>query len=277
MRREVVVVVGVGGMGLAVARRQGSGRTVVLADVHEPSLHGAVRVLDEEGIEARAFPVDVSSREAVARLVADAAALGPVKQVVHTAGLSPVQASVEAILRVDLVGVALVLEEFGAVIAEQGAGVVISSMAAHLQHALTPEEESLLTRTPADELLELPFARPEAIASPGLAYALAKRANHVQVAAASVVWGERGARVNAISPGVISTSMGRAELDSESGPFMRAMVDASAAGRLGSPEDIAGAAAFLLGDQAAFITGADLLVDGGVVAALRSGRVQLPG
>jgi NAD(P)-dependent dehydrogenase (short-subunit alcohol dehydrogenase family) len=277
VNKEVLVVIGVGGMGMAVARRQGAGRAVVLADIDDPALKAGANALSDNGIEATTYTVDVSSRSAVAHLARNAAALGSVKQVVHTSGLSPAQASVDEILQVDLLGVAFVLEEFGKIVADRGAGVVISSMAAHLQRSLSVEQETALAHTPAEQLLQLPFAGTEALSTPGDAYAVAKRANQLRVAAASVTWGERGARINSISPGIISTAMGRKELDSASGPFMRKMVQASPSGRLGTPEDIAAATAFLLSDQASFVTGTDLLVDGGVVAALRSGRVTLPG
>jgi NAD(P)-dependent dehydrogenase (short-subunit alcohol dehydrogenase family) len=274
MEKDVVVIIGVGGMGLAIARRQGQGRTLLLGDIDETPLRDASDALDESGLDVETRRVDVTSRSDLTELAGQASSLGSVVQVVHTAGLSPVQASTEQILSVDLLGVALTLEVFGGVIANTGAGLVISSMAGHLQSPLSSEEEGLLASTPAEELLDLPFARPEKFPIPGMAYPFAKRANHLRVAAASVQWGKRGARINSLSPGIISTSMGRAELESESGPFMQAMVRASAARRLGSVEDIAAAAGFLLGDQAAFITGTDLLVDGGAVAALRSGRVE---
>lgn len=276
MNRDVLVVIGAGGMGLAVAYRQGSGKTVVMADVDEQRIDSAVTALGDAGMEVVPCAVDVSSRKSVAHLAEVAAARGAVRQVVHTAGLSPVQAPAKLILKVDLVGVAFVLEEFGAVIAESGAGVVIASMAGHLGASLTAEEEGALALTPADSLLQLPVTRSEALSDPGLAYSLAKRANQVRVRAASVVWGERGARVNSISPGIISTSMGREELESANGPFMKAMVEASPSRRLGTAQDIASVVSFLLGPDAAFVTGTDLLVDGGAVAALHSGRV-LPG
>lgn len=272
MDREVLVVIGAGGMGRAIARRQGSGKTVLLADLDEAVLRSTVDALADDGHDVTSAVTDVSSPEAVSTLAKTAASLGPVTQVVHTAGLSPVQASPAAILRVDLLGVALVLEEFGQVISDGGAGVVISSMAAHLGAPLTAEQETALAVTPAGDLLDLPFARPQMMIDPGLAYGLAKRASHVRVRAASVAWGQRGARINSVSPGVVSTAMGRAELSAASGPMMRAMIGASAIGRVGTPDDIAAAVAFLLGPGACFITGTDLLVDGGVVAALRSGH-----
>jgi NAD(P)-dependent dehydrogenase (short-subunit alcohol dehydrogenase family) len=275
MDREVLVVVGAGGMGRAIARRQGSGKTVLLADFDEATLAAAAGALAGDGHTVTTQQVDVSSTESVSALAKTAAGLGHVTQVVHTAGLSPVQASAAAILKVDLLGAALALEEFGRVIAAGGAGVVISSMAGHMTAPLAAEQEAALARTPAGELLQLPFASPDVVTDPGLAYGLAKRANHLRVQSASIAWGERGARINSISPGVISTPMGQQELESASGQVMRAMIEASATGRLGTPDDIAAATAFLLGPESSFITGTDLLVDGGVVAALRSGRLNL--
>ncbi|MFE7270396.1 SDR family oxidoreductase [Streptomyces sp. NPDC057623] len=267
---NTLVVIGVGGMGQSMARRQGAGKKVLLADFDERVLSTAAEALLGEGYDVVTSPVDVSSRSSVADLAERAAELGDVTEIVHTAGLSPAQAPVAAILAVDLLGVALTLEEFGRVVAHGGAGVVLSSMAGHLTPPLDAEQERALAHTPADELLDLPFLTQ--VASGAVGYGLAKRANHLRVQAAAVAWGRRGARINSISPGVISTPMGQQELAGDSGTAMRAMVDASAAGRLGTPADIAAAAAFLLGPDSAFISGTDLLVDGGVVAALHTDR-----
>ncbi|MET8620792.1 SDR family oxidoreductase [Streptomyces albidoflavus] len=276
MGRNVVVVIGVGGMGEAIARRQGPGNRLLLADFDEATLAAVAERLRGQGHEVVTQAVDVSSASSVTALAEAAAGLGAVTQVVHTAGLSPVQASPAAVLRVDLLGTALVVEEFGHVVAPGGAGVVIASMAGHmLRTPLTAEQESALAHTPAGELLRLPFADPEALGQG--AYGLAKYGNRLRVQAASAAWGARGARINSVSPGVIATPMGQQELDGASGRTMRAMVAASGTGRLGTPEDIAEAAAFLLGPGASFITGNDLLVDGGVVAALRSGRLTPAG
>jgi len=190
----------------------------------------------------------------------------------HTAGLSPSQASAESILAVDLLGTALVLQEFGEVIAPGGAGVVIASMAGHILPPLSAEQEHSLAHTAAHKLLTLDFVSPQRITESGIAYGIAKQANHIRISAASAQWGRRGARINSISPGIISTPMGQQELASPVGDGMRAMIAASATGRLGTPEDIALAAAFLLGPDASFITGTDLLVDGGVIAAIKAGR-----
>ena len=267
MDKSVVVVIGVGGMGQAIARRVGAGHTILLADFDEPTLSAAADRLRAEGHAVQVRGVDVSDVASVAGLATAAAELGRVTHVVHTAGLSPVQASAEAIVAVDLIGVALVLEEFARVVAPGGAGVVIASMAGHLAPALPAEQEQALALTPAGDLGELPFVRE--IEVPAQAYVVAKRANAIRVQAAAGAWGARGARVNSISPGVISTAMGQQELGGESGAGMRAMVEMSGTGRLGTPADIAEAAAFLL-EAGAFVTGTDLLVDGGVVAAARS-------
>lgn len=277
MSDNVVVVVGVGGMGEAIARQLGEGAHVVLADYSQAALDRVTAALHADGIEATAHLVDVSSHASVALLAEDAAAYGPITKVAWTAGLSPTQAPITAILNVDLAGVAFGLEEFGKVIAEDGAGVVIASMAGTMTGERLPAEVAqALQFTPSDDLLSLPFLTAGAVSDAGAAYGIAKRANQLRVRSASLSWGARGARINSISPGVIATPMGEQELAGESGAVMRAMVEASGIGRLGSPDDILRAARFLLSNEASFITGTDLLVDGGVVAAALSGALQLP-
>lgn len=273
MSNDVLVIIGVGGMGVAVARRSGAGRTIVLADINAMGLEAAAAALTEDGHQVLTREVDVTSRSSLAAVAETARQAGRVTSVVHTAGLSPQQASTEAVLAVDLLGVALSIDEFGRVIEPGGAGVVIASMAGHMLPALDAEVERQLASVPAEELLGLNACA--GITSSQLAYPFAKRANQIRVAAAAGSWGDRGARINSISPGVISTAMGRLELESESGGLMRAMVDNSGVRRYGTPEDIAAATEFLLGPSASFITGTDLLVDGGVVGAIRSGTIDL--
>jgi NAD(P)-dependent dehydrogenase (short-subunit alcohol dehydrogenase family) len=271
--KEVLVVIGTGGMGLSTARRVGAGRVVVLADIIQSGLEAAAEELSADGHQVLTKQVDVTSRQSVAAVADMAASAGRVTAVVHTAGLSPQQASADLVLAVDLLGVALTIDEFGRVIEPGGAGVVIASMAAHMQPALDPDVQRQLAETPTDELLGLDACT--AITDSRLAYPFAKRANQIRVAAAASTWGQRGARINCISPGVISTAMGRLELSGESGGLMQAMVDNAGVRRIGTPEDIAAATEFLLGPAASFITGVDLLVDGGVIAAIQTGTIDL--
>jgi NAD(P)-dependent dehydrogenase (short-subunit alcohol dehydrogenase family) len=270
---EVLVIVGAGGMGLSIARRVGAGRVILLADISRSILDTASEALSADGHRVLTQEVDVTSRSSVAALADAAVSAGRLTAVVHTAGLSPQQASAGTVLAVDLLGVALSIDEFGRVIEPGGAAVVIASMAAHLQPALDPDVERQLASTPTDELLGLRACK--SITDSRLAYPFAKRANQIRVAAVAAAWGERGARINSVSPGVISTAMGRLELSGESGGLMQAMVDNAGLRRIGTPDDIAAATEFLLGPTAAFITGTDLLVDGGITAAIRTGAIDL--
>jgi NAD(P)-dependent dehydrogenase (short-subunit alcohol dehydrogenase family) len=270
----VLVVVGVGGMGIAIARRCGAGRQLLLADLSDGPLESATSALRDEGHDVHLHRTDVTDRTSVEALAAAANELGPVRGVAHTAGVSPVQMPAATIVAVDLLGAAYVLESFADVIASGGAGVVIASMAGHLAPALPADDENAIAAAPAGGLASLRCVEAAAASDPGLAYAFAKQAAAVRVRVAASAWGKRGARINAISPGVIATSMGRAELDGPSGAFMRLMVESSGTARLGTPDDIAAATEFLLSARSSFITGVDLLVDGGVVAAMRAGQVD---
>jgi NAD(P)-dependent dehydrogenase (short-subunit alcohol dehydrogenase family) len=270
----VQVVIGAGSIGQAIARRTGAGKHVLLADFNETNLQNAKTALEDAGHTVSTQRVDVSDRDSVAALARAAAGLGDVVQVVSTAGVSPVQAPTEAVLAVDLYGTAVVLEEFGTVIAPGGAGVHISSMAGHMPPPLDPETAHALAFTPVEELLALPVLAPDAVPNSGAAYAISKQANHLRVQAAAVPWGDRGARVNCISPGIILTPLARDEMSGPGAEGYQRMIEVSAAGRVGTADEVATAAAFLLGPDAGFITGTDLLIDGGVIAALRAGRWQ---
>jgi NAD(P)-dependent dehydrogenase (short-subunit alcohol dehydrogenase family) len=277
MNREVIVVIGAGGIGLAIARRQGFGKTVLLADFNEETLKTAAESMRNSSYAVETHTVDVSSRESVQTLATSAAALGKVVQVINTAGLSPNMAPVERVLEVDLYGSAVVFDEFEKVIAPGGAGLIISSMAGHMMPALPPEHDHALAYTPTEELLDLPFLQANAVPNTLVAYMIAKRANHLRVQASAMTWGARGARVNSLSPGIIVTPLALHELNSEIGDIYRTMVAASPANRMASPDEIAIAASFLLGPDAGFITGSDLLIDGGVIAAMRAGKLPTPG
>ncbi|QGY31434.1 SDR family oxidoreductase [Pantoea cypripedii] len=277
MTKDIVVIIGAGGIGQAIARRQGFGKTLLLADFNTQTLQQAADQLLAAGYRVESQHVDVTSRDSVQQLAAYAASLGNVMQVVNTAGLSPNMAPVDKVLAVDLYGAALVFDEFEKVIAPGGAGLIISSMAGHMMPALSAEQDQALAFTPADELLDLPFLQQDAIPNTLVAYMMAKRANHLRVQASAISWGEKGARVNSISPGVVVTPLAQHELNSEIGDIYRAMVDASPVKRMAPPGEIAVAASFLLGPDAGFVTGSDLLIDGGVIAAMRAGKLQTPG
>ncbi len=268
--RDVVVVIGCGGMGAAVVRRIGTEATVVLADTDRDALSAVATELRGEGLELVTMDVDVSEADSVVELAGSSASHGRIAAVVHTAGLSPAQATPAEIVRVDLVGTAHVLDAFGRVIGAGGAGVCIASMAGTMA-SLPAEFEQQLASTPTRELMELPGLSPAAVSDSQTAYVIAKRANQLRVQVAAATWGARGARVNSVSPGIIATAMGEVELAGPAGDVMRAMIAGSATGRIGTPEDIAAAVEFLVGPDSSFVTGTDLLVDGGVVASLRDG------
>ena len=270
---EVVVVIGAGSIGQAIARRVSAGKHVLLADLRRENANAAATVLQDAGFDTTTTAVDVSSREQVHALVEQAANLGDITRVVHAAGVSPSQAPPEAILAVDLYGTAVVLEEFGQVIATGGAGVVIASQSGHRLPALTPEEDTALATTPADELLALPMLQPDQVTDTLHAYQVAKRANALRVKAEAVRWADRGARVNTISPGIIITPLARDELTGPRGESYRRMLELSPAGRAGTPDEVATVAALLLGPDGAFVTGSDILMDGGVTASYFYGEL----
>ena len=273
---EVIVVIGAGQIGQAIARRISAGKHVLLADLHKENSAAAADVFADAGFDVRSATVDVSSRESVHALVETATALGDDTGVIHAAGVSPSQASVETILAVDLYGTALVLEEFGNVIAAGGAGVVISSQSGHRLPALTAEEDASLATTPTDELLKLPMLQPGQIRDTLHAYQLSKRANSLRVRAEAIRWGKRGARVNTISPGIIMTPLARDELTGPRGEGYRRMIDLAPAKRAGTPDEVGTVGALLMGPDGSFITGSDFLMDGGVTASYFYGELAQP-
>jgi NAD(P)-dependent dehydrogenase (short-subunit alcohol dehydrogenase family) len=269
---DVIVVVGSGSIGQAIARRVGSGKKVLLADLRQANAEAAANTLDDAGFDVATAAVDISSRSSVEALVGTATGLGGITGLIQAAGLSPSQASIEAILKVDLYGTALLLEQFGAVMAPGGSGVVISSQSGHRLGPLPIEQSSALATTPVEALLSLPFLQPGAVKDTLHAYQLSKRANVLRVMAEAVRWGERGARINSISPGIIVTPLAKDELRGPRGEGYRRMIEASVAKRAGTPDEVGHVGALLMGPEGAFITGSDFLMDGGVTAAFWYGE-----
>jgi NAD(P)-dependent dehydrogenase (short-subunit alcohol dehydrogenase family) len=264
---SIIVVIGPGQIGQAIARRVGVAKHLLLADLHQDNASAAADVLSNAGYAVSVATVDVASREAVHALVETATGLGEVTGLIHAAGVSPSQASPATILKVDLYGTALVLDEFGNVIGPGGAGVVIASQSGHRLPALSVEHDRAIATTPVEDLLNIPFLQPDQVRDSLHAYQLSKRANSLRVTAEAVRWGKRGARVNTISPGIVITPLARDELTGPRGEGYRRMIEASAVGRTGTPDEVATVAALLMGPDGGFITGRDILIDGGVTAA----------
>jgi NAD(P)-dependent dehydrogenase (short-subunit alcohol dehydrogenase family) len=270
---NVVVLIGAGSIGQAIARRVGTGRHVVLADLRQQNVDAAAKVMSDAGFEVSAAIVDASSRESVHALVDKAAAIGSITGMIHSAGVSPTQASPATIFKVDLYGTAVILEEFGKVIAHGGSGVVIASQSGHRLPPLSAEQNRALATTAPEELLGLPFLQSDQVRDSLHAYQLSKRGNSLRVMAEAVRWGRRGARVNTISPGIVMTPLAKDELAGPRGEGYRRMIEGSAVGRAGTPDEVAALAALLMGPDGGFIAGSDFLMDGGVTAAYWFGEV----
>ncbi|MFJ3315182.1 SDR family oxidoreductase [Herbaspirillum huttiense] len=271
--KDVIVVIGPGSIGQAIARRVGAGKKLLLADIRVEHAQAAAAVLSDAGFDAEVTSVDISSRESIQVLVGKASSLGNVSGLIHAAGVSPSQASPQTILKVDLYGTAVILEEFGNVIERGGSGVVIASQSGHRLGPLSVEQSRSLATTPTEELLSLPFLAPEKVTDSLHAYQLSKRGNALRVMAEAVRWGKRGARVNTISPGIIITPLANDELRGPRSEGYRRMLELSPVGRAGTPDEVASVAALLLGADGAFITGSDFLMDGGVTSSYWFGEL----
>jgi NAD(P)-dependent dehydrogenase (short-subunit alcohol dehydrogenase family) len=250
-----------------------AGKQVLLADLRHESAEAAAKTLGDAGFNVTTVTVDVASRASVHALAEKAASLGEVFGLIHAAGVSPSQATPETILKIDLYGTALVLEEFGEVIARGGSGVVIASQSGHRLPPLSAEQNAALATTPVEQLLELPFLQPMQVKDSLHAYQLSKRGNSLRVMAEAVRWAKRGARINTISPGIIITPLANDELAGPRGAGYRRMIEASAAKRAGTPDEVGTVGALLMGPDGAFITGSDFLMDGGVTAAYWFGEL----
>lgn len=265
--KDVMILTGAGRIGMAIARRMGSGKKIVIGDKNPDNANAAAKIMNDAGFDCAAMEMDLSSRKSILALIAEAQKYGEISMLINAAGVSPSQAPVEAILKVDLYGTAVLLEEVGNVIAKGGAGVTISSQSGHRMKQLTPEEDKQLAVTPADKLLDLDILQPENIRDTLHAYQLAKRCNEKRVMAESVKWGKKGARINSISPGIIVTPLAIDEFNGPRGDFYKNMFAKCPAGRPGTADEVANVAELLLNDKGAFITGADFLIDGGATAS----------
>lgn len=274
MKKDSVIWIGAGQIGLAIVRRIASGKKIIIGDKNIVNAQAAAEVLNNTGFDAVAMETDLSSRDSILSLISEAHKYGNIRHLVNSAGVSPSQASIETILKVDLYGTAVLLEEVGKVIAQGGAGVTISSQSGHRMPALTPEEDRLLATTPTEELLSLEMLRPENIWDTLHAYQMAKRCNVKRVMSEAVKWGERGARINSISPGIIVTPLAIDEFNGPRGDFYKNMFAKCPAGRPGTADEVAHVAELLLDDKAAFITGSDFLIDGGATASYFYGPLQ---
>ena len=275
MKKDVMILAGAGQIGMAIARRMGFGKKIIVGDKKAENARMAAETMNGAGFDALPVEMDLSSRPSVLSMIAEAQKHGEITMLVNAAGVSPSQASVEAILKVDLYGTAVLLEEVGNVIAPGGVGVTISSQSGHRMKQLTPEEDEQLACTPAEELLSLAILQPEYIRDTLHAYQLAKRCNEKRVMAESVKWGRRGARINSISPGIIVTPLALDELNGPRGDFYRNMFAKCPAGRPGTADEVANVAELLMSDRGAFITGADFLIDGGATASYFYGPLKL--
>lgn len=277
MAKEVMIVTGAGQIGMAIARRMGYGKKIVLGDKRRENAEAIAKTMKEAGFDVMPVEMDLSSRESIRNLIAKAKSFGEITMLVNAAGVSPSQAPVEAILKVDLYGTAVLLEEVGNVIASGGVGVTISSQSGHRMKQLSPAEDEQLACTPAEELLSLEILQPKNIRDTLHAYQMAKRCNEKRVMAEAVKWGEKGARINSISPGIIVTPLAMDEFNGPRGDFYKNMFAKCPAGRPGTADEVANVAELLMSDKGAFITGADFLIDGGATASYFYGPLKAQG
>ncbi|MBM6764635.1 SDR family oxidoreductase [Faecalicoccus pleomorphus] len=272
--KNVMILTGAGQIGMAIARRMGYGMKIIIGDKKPENAQTIAKTMNDAGFDVVPMEMDLSSRASIQNIIAEAQKYGDITMLVNAAGVSPSQAPVEAILKVDLYGTAVLLEEVGKVIAPGGVGVTISSQSGHRMKQLTPEEDEQLACTPAEELLKLPLLQPENIRDTLHAYQLAKRCNEKRVMAESVKWGAKGARINSISPGIIVTPLAIDEFNGPHGDFYKNMFAKCPAGRPGTADEVANVAELLMSGKGAFITGADFLIDGGATASYFYGPLK---
>lgn len=274
MKKDVLVLTGAGQIGMAIARRVGYGMKIVVGDKSLTNAQAICETMNMAGFDAVAVMTDISSRPSILGMIDEAHKYGEIAMLVNAAGVSPSQAPIETILKVDLYGTAVLLEEIGKVIKAGGTGVTISSQSGHRMPALSPETDRLLATTPAEQLLSLDVLQPKNIRDTLHAYQMAKRCNVKRVMAEAVKWGERGARINSISPGIIVTPLAVDEFNGPRGDFYKDMFAKCPAGRPGTADEVANVAELLMRSQGAFITGSDILIDGGATASFFYGPLR---
>lgn len=274
MKKDVMIVTGAGQISMAIARRMGYGKKIILGDKNLGHAEAIAKLMDQAGFDVEPVKMDLSSREDIRAMIAKAQTYGDIKALVNGAGVSPSQAPIELILKVDLYGTALLLEEVGKVIAKGGVGVTISSQSGHRMPALTPEQDRALAMTPTEKLLHLDFLQPDKIRDTLHAYQLAKRCNEKRTMYEAIRWGKRSARLNDIAPGIIVTPLAIDEFNGPRGDFYKNMFAKCPAGRPGTADEVADVAELLMSERAQFITGATFLVDGGATASFYYGPLQ---
>ena len=274
MKEDVVVLTGAGQIGMAIARRIGFGKKIVIGDKSLNNAQTISKIMNDAGFDTVPVEMDLSSRESIMNLINEALKYGDISALINAAGVSPSQAPIEAILKVDLYGTAVLLEEVGKVIKEGGVGVTISSQSGFRMPALTPEQDELLATTPTEELLALEMLQPKNIRDTLHAYQMAKRCNEKRVMAEAVKWGERGARLNDIAPGIIVTPLAIDEFNGPRGDFYKNMFAKCPAGRPGTADEVANVAELLMSPAGAFITGSTILIDGGATASYYYGPLK---
>ena len=272
--KDVVILTGAGQIGMAIARRVSMGKKLVIGDKSRANGEAITKIMNEAGFDAVFVECDLSSRESILNLISEARKFGEIAHLINAAGVSPSQAPVETILKVDLYGTAVLLEEVGKVIKAGGTGITVSSQSGHRMPALGAEIDEQLATTPTEKLLDLSVLQPENIRDTLHAYQLAKRCNVKRVMYEAVRWGERGARVNSISPGIIVTPLALDEFNGIRGDFYKNMFAKCPAGRPGTADEVATLAELMLDSRGAFITGSDFLIDGGATASYFYGPLK---
>ena len=274
MKKDVILLAGAGQIGMAIARRISYGKKIIIGDKKKENAETIAKIMNEAGFDVEPVICDISSRKSILEFIKKGQDYGEIAYLINAAGVSPSQAPIEAILKVDLYGTAVLLEEVGKVIKEGGCGITISSQSGHRMKQLTPSEDEQLATTPTEELLNLDILQSENIENTLHAYQLAKRCNEKRVMYEAVKWGEKKARINSISPGIIVTPLAIDEFNGPRGDFYKNMFAKCPAGRPGTADEVANVAELLMSDKAEFITGSDFLIDGGATSSYFYGPLK---